>query len=174
VGHQLQPGALRRGTWWGLDYQGAVDEWGFWDRLLGGGGVGLRVQRRRRDEACTRPAFPDGHRIPPPPPPLPPIALQQPLVAQLPSSVDFGQDIDASAGLNPYMRLIGGLPNVGQALLHRLSTPRGSLPYDANYGYDVRELLNETMTPTRQAQAQGGHRRRVPQRRAGAGPATSH
>jgi phage baseplate assembly protein W len=136
----------------GPDYNGAVDEWGFWNRLLTApefatlynGGAGMNLYA---------PGFPDGI-APPPPPPLPPITLQQPLVAQLPSSVDFGQDIDASAGLNPYMRLIGGLPNVGQALLHRLSTPRGSLPYDANYGYDVRELLNETMTPTRQAQAQ--------------------
>jgi phage baseplate assembly protein W len=135
-----------------LDYQGAVDEWGIWDRLLGGGGW-ASVYNGGAGKSVYDPTFPDGLTAPPPPP-LPPITLQQPLVAQLPSSVDFGQDIDASAGLNPYMRLIGGLPNVGQALLHRLSTPRGSLPYDANYGYDVRELLNETMTPTRQAQAQ--------------------
>lgn|SRR5574337_242848 len=131
--------------------QGAIDEVALWDRELsaaevtalynGGAGIGYHS-----------PAFPDG--APPPPPPLPPLTFANPTVAAQLATVDFGQDIDASDDLNPFLQLLDGLPNLGQALAHRLSTPRGSLPYDANYGYDVRELLNETMTPTRQAQLQ--------------------
>lgn len=90
---------------------------------------------------------------PVPPAPLPPVVFNT-LPQTGPDGVDFGQDIDATFDLNPFLQLIGGLANLGQALVHRLSTPRGALPYDANYGYDIRDLLNETMTPAKQAQAQ--------------------
>lgn len=91
---------------------------------------------------------------PAPPTPLAPVVTLNTLPQSSPDGTDFGQDIDATFDLNPFMPLIGELANLGQALLHRLSTARGSLPYDLNYGYDIRELLNETMTPAKQAQAQ--------------------
>ncbi len=43
------------------------------------------------------------------------------------------------------MRLVGGLANLGQALAHRLTTERGNLFYDQNYGTDTRDWLNETI-----------------------------
>jgi len=65
--------------------------------------------------------------------------------------VDYGQDFDFLIGLDPRLRLLGGLANLEQALVHRLTTPRGGLFYDANYGTDIRVYLNEAVTPQVQA-----------------------
>ena len=48
--------------------------------------------------------------------------------------------------LNQEMTLVGGLLNLGQALAHRLETPRGGLFYDGDYGTDLRAYCNDTMT----------------------------
>ena len=105
---------------------------------LGGPGIGILL---------SLPPAPPCPECPPfPPTPLAPVTQANPLPQALPAGVDFGFDVDATFGLNPFLPLVSGLANLGQELLHRLSTPRGSLPYDADYGYDLRELLNETMT----------------------------
>lgn len=57
---------------------------------------------------------------------------------------DFGTDIATIGGLGKKFRLVDGLTNYAQAIVRRLSTPRGGLFYAPDYGYDVREFLNET------------------------------
>lgn len=61
--------------------------------------------------------------------------------------VDFGQDISCLFGLDPLLGLVGGLDCLGQALVHRLSTPRGGLFYDPNYGTDLRAYIEENISP---------------------------
>jgi phage baseplate assembly protein W len=68
-------------------------------------------------------------------------------------TVDFGQDINCLAGLDPRLRLVGGLENLGQALVARLSTPRGGLFYDPNYGTDLRAYVNESTSSAMLARA---------------------
>ena len=55
----------------------------------------------------------------------------------------FGGDIDARIGLT------SGLTLLGQDLVARLSTPRGGLWYDEDYGYDLSGLLNDDTSPAR-------------------------
>lgn len=62
------------------------------------------------------------------------------------AAVDFGQDIDVRDGLDPLLGLVAGVQNLGQALVGRLSTPRGGLFYDPNYGTDLRAYLNEAVS----------------------------
>lgn len=84
---------------------------------------------------------------PPLPPPAPiPVAPPNPLANQATSTVDFGQDFDFLNQLDANLGLVSGLANLGQALAHRLETPRGGLFYDPNYGTDVRAYLNEQMS----------------------------
>jgi phage baseplate assembly protein W len=59
---------------------------------------------------------------------------------------DFGTDINFLNGLDPLLGLVDGTTNLGQALVHRLTTPHGSLFYDPNYGTDLRAYCNDTMT----------------------------
>lgn len=85
------------------------------------------------------------------PPAPPPVFIPNPL-SGLSLPTDFGMDIDCFDDLNPLMQLVGGFQNLGQALAHRLSTPRGTLPYDLNYGTDIRAFLNAAITPNQAAQ----------------------
>lgn len=59
----------------------------------------------------------------------------------------LGDDVYCFGDLDPHLRLVGGLANLGQALAHRLITQRGTLFYDLNYGTDTRLFLNETIDP---------------------------
>ncbi len=65
----------------------------------------------------------------------------------------LGDDIDCYGDLNPQMVLIGGLPNLGQALAHRLIVSLGSLFYDGDYGTNTMAWLNETIDPAFQTRA---------------------
>lgn len=49
----------------------------------------------------------------------------------------------------PDLRLMvhSGLPNLAEAIVRRLITPRGRLFYDPEYGFDVRAYLNEAARP---------------------------
>jgi hypothetical protein len=81
----------------------------------------------------------------PPVPPNPLVIVQkqsQPTATQL----GLGQDFSFLTVLDPRFSLIGGNANLGQALAHRLETPRGGLFYDKNYGTDVRGRLNKGMS----------------------------
>lgn len=57
----------------------------------------------------------------------------------------FGQDFTASPDLR--LQLHSGLANLREALIRRLQTRRGGLWYDPTYGTDLREWLNENLTP---------------------------
>lgn len=87
----------------------------------------------------------------PPPPPLP-AASVNPITQNATGGADLGQDVSCFSGLDPSFTLVGGLANLGQALLHRLQTPRGGLFYDSNYGTDIRAYCNDTITAEKIAQ----------------------
>ena len=55
---------------------------------------------------------------------------------------DYGSDLDCTDDLDPLMReLPGDSPRiVAQSSIRRLSTPRGGLVHDADYGTDLRVL----------------------------------
>jgi hypothetical protein len=67
---------------------------------------------------------------------------------------DMGVDMDGllDIALNP--TLATGARNLGNALGRRLITDRGSLSYDADYGFSVRGLLNASYTDAFKAWAQ--------------------
>jgi phage baseplate assembly protein W len=61
---------------------------------------------------------------------------------------DFGSDISTyvNGDLDPTFTVITGPRVVAEAVARRLETPRGRLPEDPNYGYDLRILLNGSFT----------------------------
>jgi phage baseplate assembly protein W len=65
---------------------------------------------------------------------------------------DLGIDLVSSPDLD--FRLVTGERALAEALLRRLSTPRGGLFSEPAYGYDLRMLLNEAMSEVELARAQ--------------------
>jgi phage baseplate assembly protein W len=68
---------------------------------------------------------------------------------------DFGLDLDTAfigpdgeASISPMFDLTSGRTLLAQAIANRLSTPRGQLPDDPAYGYDLRDALNDSLTAT--------------------------
>lgn len=57
-------------------------------------------------------------------------------------SVDFGTDIACTTSIGQRFQLVSGFINLANALVRRLITPRGTLDYAPDYGYDVRDWLN--------------------------------
>lgn len=66
---------------------------------------------------------------------------------------DFGTDISALDDLDPGFALVSGEAMLARAIARRLTTPRGGLFYDPDYGYDVRGLLLDSLTPAKLASA---------------------
>ncbi len=62
---------------------------------------------------------------------------------------DLGTDIATpdALDLDPMFRTVSGARGLAEALLRRLTTPRGTLLDDASYGYDLRSRLNDSLTP---------------------------
>lgn len=60
-------------------------------------------------------------------------------------ATDFGTDVSTFPDLD--FIPISGQAAVGEAVARRLMTPRGSLPFLPNYGTDIRNRLNDTITP---------------------------
>lgn len=60
--------------------------------------------------------------------------------------VDFGTDVSLADDLDPTGRMVTGTRLVGEAIYRRLTTPRGSLIDDPNYGMDVRLMLSRAAT----------------------------
>jgi phage baseplate assembly protein W len=58
----------------------------------------------------------------------------------------LGTDIGCYPDLDSSGALVSGRTMLAQALARRLTTPRGGLFYDTNYGTDLRLYLNEGMT----------------------------
>lgn len=67
---------------------------------------------------------------------------------------DLGTDISTPGGmdLDPMMRTVTGIRALGEALLRRLITPRGTLLDDPTFGYDIRSRLNDGLTAADLAQ----------------------
>jgi hypothetical protein len=58
---------------------------------------------------------------------------------------ELGIDVACLLDTDPAWSLASGELNLGYALARRLSTPRGGLFYDPNYGFDVRLLLHAAL-----------------------------
>jgi hypothetical protein len=59
---------------------------------------------------------------------------------------DLGTDVDTAWGIPLRWGLATGRKNLGNAIARRLSTPRGSLYYDPDYGEDIRGSINASST----------------------------
>lgn len=64
---------------------------------------------------------------------------------------DFGTDISTFPDLDPAFTVISGPRVVVEALARRLTTPRGSLVSDPDYGFDTRQLLHLDLSPREEA-----------------------
>ena len=73
--------------------------------------------------------------------------------------VDFGADVSGIFSMGTRVSFASGLRNYGMAICRRLITPRGSLIYDLDYGFDLRAYINAPMTPSLQLAAQAGTER---------------
>lgn len=60
-------------------------------------------------------------------------------------------DIACTDGCDELFSETSGVAELGQAVYRRLTTPRGRLIDDADYGFDVRELLHAGLTPDYQS-----------------------
>lgn len=70
-------------------------------------------------------------------------------VAQFPSEpYGYGTDMSCASDLTDLMEDVDPVSTlaVAQALVRRLDCPRGALPGDATYGYDLRGRLNRGLT----------------------------
>ena len=63
-----------------------------------------------------------------------------------PASALFGSDVSVFPELDPAFAPMTDARVIGEALLKRFTTPRGSLPFHPSYGEDVRAWLNEGLT----------------------------
>lgn len=62
-------------------------------------------------------------------------------------ATDFGSDISTFPDFDADFRPLEGARAVGEAVARRLMTERGALPFDPEYGTDIRRALNESLTP---------------------------
>lgn len=60
---------------------------------------------------------------------------------------DFGQSFACVTDLRPNFGVVTGRRLLAEAVARRITTPRGQLIDDPDYGLDVREWLNDAMTP---------------------------
>ncbi len=67
---------------------------------------------------------------------------------------NFGFDLWAQDDIDPTGRTVSGRLIVAQAIYRRLTTRRGGLLSDPNYGYDLEDLLNADVSPADIAAAQ--------------------
>lgn len=59
-------------------------------------------------------------------------------------TINYGSDLSATADLSVLGRIVSGPELMLEALYRRLTTPRGRLVGDPDYGFDLRGLLNES------------------------------
>jgi hypothetical protein len=68
---------------------------------------------------------------------------------------DLGTDVALTTDLAPVWGMVNGKTNLAMALYRRLTTPRGGLFYDPDYGYDLRDLLNANLAAADISRARG-------------------
>lgn len=61
-------------------------------------------------------------------------------------ALGYGTDISCERDLDGAMTEVSGLTVLAQALVRRLDCPRGQLPDDPDYGFDLRAALNRGLT----------------------------
>lgn len=59
----------------------------------------------------------------------------------------LGTDIDCVSDLDPSFGLVSGNMTLAQAIARRLTTARGSLFYDEDYGTDLNQTINDSAGP---------------------------
>lgn len=69
-------------------------------------------------------------------------------------AVSLGSDLSCVADIDPAGAEVTEKLLLAQALVRRLTTPRGRLIDDANYGYDLNQWLNADVGPAELAQIQ--------------------
>jgi hypothetical protein len=79
--------------------------------------------------------------LPPVPAPFTEPALLNEAVVDWGKDISTFPDMDAALMLSTDLRVV-----VTQKLLRRFSTPRGSLAFHQDYGYDLRQFVNDTIT----------------------------
>ncbi len=65
---------------------------------------------------------------------------------------DLGTDFAGGNDLDPSMSLQSGRRALGDAIVRRLTTPRGGLPDSPQYGFDVTSLIGRNIEPNLVAQ----------------------
>lgn len=65
---------------------------------------------------------------------------------------DYGQDVSTFPDLDPGFAAPTGPRVVAESIARRLTTPRGALFWAPDDGFDVRELLNESVTSAKLSQ----------------------
>ena len=58
---------------------------------------------------------------------------------------DLGTDVSTFPDMDATGRTISGTRALAECSLRRLTTPEGSLEYDTEFGYDLRDLVNEDL-----------------------------
>jgi hypothetical protein len=69
---------------------------------------------------------------------------------------DYGTDLSCVFDLDPMGAMVTGRTLLSQALIRRISTPRGRLLDDPNYGFDVTDALGDDVTAADVAQIGSG------------------
>lgn len=59
---------------------------------------------------------------------------------------DFGQDLSLVFDMDPMGAMVTGRDLLSQALVRRITTPRGRLLSNPNYGYDVTSEINDDLS----------------------------
>jgi len=82
-----------------------------------------------------------------------PAASSFPILADTPiatdaSGLEFGIDVSTFPDLDPQFRLVSGRRAIVEVVMRRFSTPHGALLDDPDFGCDVREMLNDGLTPS--------------------------
>ncbi len=62
------------------------------------------------------------------------------------SDANYGTDTAATTDTSPVWGIASGTTNLAYSLVRRLSTPRGGLFYDLNYGTDLRAYVNRRIS----------------------------
>ncbi len=69
---------------------------------------------------------------------------------------DFGTDLSCLSDLNPRCGVVSGRRLLAEAIVRRITTPRGRLINDPNYGFDVTGYINDDIRPSDIAALQSG------------------
>ena len=69
---------------------------------------------------------------------------------------NYGTDLSCVTDLDPSGAEVSGRLLLGQAIARRLITPRGRLIDDANYGFDLRQFIDDDLGPADIARIQSG------------------